>query len=111
MRHLLLPLIALLGGCQEWERPGATPQMRDAALASCRAAAFAKAEPELRTVMTDPGGWVPPREECRGRGEDRRCRTVPGYHRSASYGTRDQNAPMRDAIIEDCMRRDGWVLR
>jgi hypothetical protein len=108
----LLPLLAvLLPGCAEWERPGATPQIRDIALARCESAAFDHARPEPMRVMTDRGGWVPGSRECRGEGRDRRCRETQGYFRPPSYGTRDQNEPVREAIVENCMRKDGWVLR
>ena len=107
----LLPLLLALGGCAQWERPGATPPMRDAALARCEAAAFNYARPNNIRVMTDRGGWVPASRECRGEGERRRCSETQGYWRAPSYGTRDQNSPVREAMVEDCMRRDGWVLR
>ncbi|MBP0446068.1 hypothetical protein J8J14_14920 [Roseomonas sp. SSH11] len=109
---MLLPLIAFaMAGCAQWEKPGATPQMRDATLARCEAAAFNMARPENITVMTDRGGWVPGSRECRGEGPNRRCRETQGYYRGPSYSTRDQNEPVREAFVEDCMRRDGWVLR
>jgi hypothetical protein len=112
IRGWSIPLLALgLAGCAQWERPGATPQMRDAALARCEAGAFQAAPPANMTVMTDRGGWVPGSRECKGEGANRRCRETEGYYRRPSYGTRDQNEPMREAFVEDCMRRDGWVLK
>ncbi|WP_156963793.1 hypothetical protein [Muricoccus aerilatus] len=108
---LLLPLLLALCGCAQWERPGATPQLRDATLARCEAAAYNRARPENIRVMTDRGGWVPGSRECRGEGERRRCTETQGYRRSPSYSTRDANEPVREAMVSDCMRRDGWVLR
>ena len=111
MRAALILAVLLLASCAEWERPGATPQMRDAAVARCEAAAFSKIPTELVTVQTDRGGWVPGSRECRGEGERRRCTEREGYYRQPTYGQRDQNRPAREAMVGDCMRRDGWVLR
>ncbi|WP_159346226.1 hypothetical protein [Roseomonas harenae] len=108
---LVLLVVPLLSGCAQWERPGATPPMRDAALARCEASAFNAARPDNVRVMTDRGGWVPGTRECKGEGSNRRCRETQGYWRPASYGLRDQNEPVREAMVEDCMRRDGWVLK
>ena len=114
MRLALPALLALplaLGSCAEWERPGATPFQRDAALSRCEAAAYQYAPSQLVTVQTDRGGWVPGRRECRGEGERQRCTETQGYYRQPSYGQRDQNRPAREAMVGDCMRQDGWVLR
>ncbi|WP_376096485.1 hypothetical protein ACE7GA_04955 [Roseomonas sp. CCTCC AB2023176] len=110
-RLAMLPMLFAVASCAEWERPGATPQQRDAALARCEAAAYSKMPAELVTVQTDAGGWVPARRECRGEGDRRRCTETAGYYRQPSYGQRDQNRPAREAMVSDCMRRDGWVLR
>ena len=109
-RLFVLPLL-LTASCAEWERPGATPQMRDAAVARCEAQAFAKVPTELVTVQTDSGGWVPPSRSCRGEGDRRRCTETAGYYRQPSFAQRDQNRPAREAMVNDCMRSDGWVLR
>jgi len=108
---LVMPLLVVLAGCAEWERPGATAQVRDAALARCEAAAFNIARPENVRVMTDRGGWVPASRDCRGEGDRRRCMETQGHWRPPSYGMQDQNRPVREAMVSDCMRRDGWVLR
>ena len=103
---LVLPPLA---GCTTWVRPGATPGMRDAAIARCEAVGYANIPPNMVSYQSG-GGYTTPRERrCRTDGNGvERCTTTGGDHRPPTYSTRDTNKPARDAIFRDCMYQDGW---
>ena len=112
-RRAMLTLASLplaLAACASWERPGTPPRVRDTDLARCRADAYARAPERNEPYVADPGGWVPPREDCRGRGDGRRCTRTGAYYREPLWSTRDANASARNAMENSCMRGRGYSL-
>ncbi|MCK8787521.1 hypothetical protein M0638_24420 [Roseomonas sp. NAR14] len=106
---LLAMILPALPGCTSWVRPGATPAMRDAAIARCEAVGYANIPPNMVSYQSG-GGYTTPRERrCRTDGNGvERCTTTGGEYRPPTYSTRDTNKPAREAIFRDCMYRDGW---
>lgn len=100
-----------LGGCATWVKPGATEAQRDAQTARCQAGSFQRAPAAPVTVMTNPGGWVPPEKECWKEHGERRCRIRDGYYQGPSYSTEDVNEGARDALFDECMYNAGWVKK
>jgi len=104
-----LPLAALLlAGCAGWDKAGATPAERREALGQCEAQA-AQVAPAWETYIARPGYWEVSDPGCRLDG--RICQGGRGDFRMPEYRTRDAAAPVREAVMEACMRELGWSRR
>ncbi|MXP64977.1 hypothetical protein E0493_16635 [Roseomonas sp. M0104] len=102
-------LLLLVAGCAGWVKPGATGTEADAVLAQCRSRAEAQFPLVRQTEVQRPGYWVPSRTECGPRRSG--CRTSGSFFQPPVYRDRDLNAPLRDAMIETCMRDQGWARK
>lgn len=109
---VILAVALALGGCTTWVKAGATPQMRDAALARCRAIGYAHVPTAMMTTMTSPGGYTPGKTRCTtDRNGKTRCTPSAGTLIGPTYATTDTNSDARGAMIDDCMYRQGWQKR
>lgn len=95
-----------LAACAGWEKPGGTEAEKEAALGHCEAAGR-QIPPEWQSYVEQPGYWEPSVTQCSRDG--RRCWTSPGGFRPPQYRTRDAAAPLRNSVIENCMRDQGWT--
>lgn len=105
----MLTAVLALGGCTTWVKAGATPQMRDAAVARCRAIGYAHVPAAMMTTMTSPGGYTPGKTRCTtDKNGKTRCTPSAGTWTAPTYSTDDANSDARDAMVDDCMYRQGW---
>jgi hypothetical protein len=107
----ILGFCALLSvaGCAPWTKPGATPEQRHAALAECQAMAYQKLPALMQPVEISPPQTVPPEMNCTTDKGRQSCSMTPGSYAPPVYANEDQNQSGRDAIVADCMYRQGWT--
>ncbi|KAF1007095.1 MAG: hypothetical protein GAK28_02066 [Luteibacter sp.] len=99
-----------LAGCTEWVRPGTDPQTRDADLASCKAYGYNRVAPNMVTYMSSEGYYEKGETKCKTRDDGTQvCKEKSGTYHDPIYSDKDLNGDARDAFIDDCMYRRGYV--
>ena len=107
-RWLWLALLVALSGCaHQWTRPGATPQQRYQALASCSEQAEQKFP--VRNELAVYGGYTVAYGFC----NEMMMACFPGdpvrfMVPQISSQVVDINERSRAQALDQCMRRDGW---
>jgi hypothetical protein len=105
----------LLAACVYWDKPGATPDQRDAAMAECNAVAYTNVQPNFQTVQTG-GDYVAPATHSCIKSRDRNnryveCEDTPSQYVPPEYSSVDMNEPARDHVFDTCMYRHGWLKK
>ncbi|MBT2117060.1 hypothetical protein KK141_10000 [Dyella sp. LX-66] len=105
----LLPLIAMLAlsACTEWVQPGVSEDQRDRDLAACTANGH-RSMPTDNVVLRTSGHYQKGEKQCKWRNGKKECSRKEEWIGPSEY-VRDANEKARDALIEDCMYRRGYV--
>ncbi|MDD3446878.1 MAG: hypothetical protein PHS60_15835 [Zavarzinia sp.] len=111
-KRLLFALSAVLAlaACTTWEKPGATDTDRDRDLAACEVAGYDRYPPLMQRYLAEPAHWEPPDLDCHYDKNGRLvgCTSSGGYWIPDRWATRDANTDARQAVIDDCMFKQGW---